>query len=499
VGTVIQVERRRLLIKQAYGTYQTGIEYAPDGQFGPIPGYNITGEQSMSLPAGAGELVRLVRENGPPTWDPQLATRLSEAAGISNAEAVYLLAGLPQEVKAADLGLSATLLDAAREALGGYRQRGGGVDMLLPEDVATLWTDGPRLDLVVARRIEQHGRRKPIPDELLELVHRAGLTRPGSASELLHGIANADTCRWLNGTESFGAEGVATAIAQAVPWLAYQLPLDHPLRAHLPGVLERARQRLRDPKCLISIGYVEEKKVDRIVAALGGNPTVGPDWIEVGPVRIEAHDDWRTVQLVPALLSGPDDPVLPVLRTRLEETESEFFTALRVLDGDLVSLELTPSTVDITVPHDPSRSAPELVAEVSGKTGLSADAATLYLQLLALPDPTDRNVARWTGWKPARLTAARKELAATEHVVEAKRTRAGRSLFLPGGWLALRAPHLPVERWKIPLLTLEEDGSSALDVVVPVAPLPRLFELAWQRITAGDTPRFDELQKSERR
>ena len=102
-------------------------------------------------------------------------------------------------------------------------------------------------------------------------------------------------------------------------------------------------------------------------------------------------------------------------------------------------------------------------------------------------------MARWTGWKPARLTAARKELAGTEHVVPAKRARAGRSLFLPGGWLALRAPHLPVERWKIPLLTLDEDGGCVLDVVVPVAPLPALFELAWQRVAAGDNPRFEEI------
>jgi len=34
---------------------------------------------------------------------------------------------------------------------------------------------------------------------------------------------------------------------------------------------------------------------------------------------------------------------------------------------------------------------------------------------------------------------------------------------------------------------------------VPVAPLPRLFELAWQRVAGGDTPRFDELNTTERR
>ena len=60
----------------------------------------------------------------------------------------------------------------------------------------------------------------------------------------------------------------------------------------------------------------------------------------------------------------------------------------------------------------------------------------------------------------------------------------------------LRAPHLPVERWKIPLLTLDGDGRPELDLVVPLAPLPRLFTLAWQRILDGDTPRFDELERA---
>src|SRR5262249_29465949 len=182
------------------------------------------------------------------------------------------------------------------------------------------------------------------------------------------------------------------------------------------------------------------------------------------------------------------------VRTRLDETEERVLAALRVLDG---TIHIGQSTVDS--PHDPSRSAPELVATVAAARGIGTDAATLYLQLLALPDPTDRNVARWTGWKPARLAAARRELAATDLVVEAKRPRAGRSLFLPGGWLSLRAPHLPVERWKIPLLTLDEDGGPGLDVVVPVAALPELFTLAWQRVEGGDTPKCDEYTTTERR
>ncbi|MCX4851785.1 hypothetical protein [Streptomyces sp. NBC_00893] len=143
---------------------------------------------------------------------------------------------------------------------------------------------------------------------------------------------------------------------------------------------------------------------------------------------------------------------------------------------------------------------PELVAEAAKKCGLGEDAAVLYLMLLAMPDPTDRNAARWTGWKPDRLKAAGAELAATELVVEAKRPRAGRSLFLPGGWANLAKPALPVEQWKLPLFGHLASGERApLDVLVPVDPAADLYRRAWQRVRDGDGPRFEELKVPRRR
>lgn len=138
--------------------------------------------------------------------------------------------------------------------------------------------------------------------------------------------------------------------------------------------------------------------------------------------------------------------------------------------------------------QDPTRAVPDLVAEAVDALGLSADAAALYLMLLALPDPTDRNCVRWTEWKPARVKKARAELAATDLVVEAKRSRAGRTLFLPCGWLERGAPGLPLETWKERLYPVA--GSTR---TLPHLPVPALFAAAWARVRGGDAPAFEEL------
>jgi hypothetical protein len=136
---------------------------------------------------------------------------------------------------------------------------------------------------------------------------------------------------------------------------------------------------------------------------------------------------------------------------------------------------------------------PDLVAEVAARQAISEDAAALYLMVLALPDPTDRNQARWLGWKPARLKAARTELAATDLVVEGARPRAGRTLFLPGPWHALASPHLPLESWKCASLGVSDEGRVRLGRALPRIPVAALYRAAWQRILDGDAPRYEEL------
>ncbi|MDX3540918.1 DNA-binding protein, partial [Streptomyces sp. MB09-01] len=265
--------------------------------------------------------------------------------------------------------------------------------------------------------------------------------------------------------------------------------------------LTAVRQRLAAPELLLEIGHYTSLPDFRKAA---GTPTeTGEGYERYGAVVMATHDDQPKPALRPALLdSTGSDPYLPALRGA-DQRPSSVETALRAVhDPRFAALLADPGApaagaVDADGtwwPQDPSRSVPELVEEVSAAHGLGADAATLYLTLLAMPDPTDRNTARWTGWKPARLKAARAELAATELVVTAGRSRAGRSLFLPGGWAEMASPTLPVEQWKLPMYGLGAGERPMLGVLTPAEPAADLYRRAWQRVREGDVPRFEELK-----
>ena len=90
---------------------------------------------------------------------------------------------------------------------------------------------------------------------------------------------------------------------------------------------------------------------------------------------------------------------------------------------------------------------------------------------------------------------ASSELAAGEHVVVAKRERAGRDIFLPGGWEPLKQPNLPIETWKLTMFghhDAEHLRGGSADVIVCEGSIGGAFRIAWQRVMAGDTPRYQE-------
>jgi hypothetical protein len=111
----------------------------------------------------------------------------------------------------------------------------------------------------------------------------------------------------------------------------------------------------------------------------------------------------------------------------------------------------------------------------------------LYLELLALPAPTERFVMQVNAWDAETLTAARQVLLEKKLVVEGKRERAGRDVFLPGGWEKRSKRELPFETWKLPFY-------QPLGAPFVAMPAGELYARALERVTSGDAPKFEEVE-----
>ncbi|MFF5636889.1 DNA-binding protein [Streptomyces sp. NPDC012825] len=498
----------------------------PDDRFEAPAPYTLRGATPVGdRTRGADWLTSFLREaeNRERTpFLPEAAEEFGRLTGAPGALARLVLAGmpnvddwennfLPTELRTT-LGLKVADAARARDELRALPVgvRRAVVAALLPDDPARLWTEGP--DVASAAEVwnARVGRRTQVPDWLIGeathavrtgwSVHRAlpALLGPAASPELSTDVAwhiAGDRPAPVNPADHPFTDAVLTGSMGLTAWLAHRLPAGDPARAALPGALTAVRQRLASPELLVAAGHYTGLADFRKVA---GTPTeTAPDHERYGAVLMATHDGQPQPALRTALLdSTGSDPYLTVLRGP-DQRPTDVETALRrAHDPAFARLLADPGAPaagetdqDGTWwPQDPSRSVPDLVAEVAGTHGLGADAATLYLTLLALPDPTDRNTARWTGWKPARLKAARAELAATDLVVSAVRARAGRSLFLPGAWSEQKGLGLPVEQWKLPMY------GPFLSVLVPVEPAAELFARAWRRTLDGDLPRFEELK-----
>ncbi|GAA1799824.1 hypothetical protein GCM10009682_21850 [Luedemannella flava] len=481
---------------------RTAIEFSPTGTFAVPDGVVVKAARTLTGwgdPARLAAAVDLLERHGSAPLPTDAFDRLAAATGMSPSEAALLLAGLPglntwennflTPEDRARLGLKVDTLRMARDAL---RQLAAAdrlalLDAAMPADPADLWRAGPDADGVARQWIERFGVVTPIADELLVEADRMlddgaatirAIARPTPA-DWLHTDGVSEPDDWSVTTRApSGApfeEEHLLAVAVALPWLAYRLPAGDPVRAFLPTAYELVRERLRNGKLLVGAEEHEREKVPPGMAAL---------------VEGQRYEDEANYHLRPAALSGVDDPALAFV-------DASLAACLRLLLSDGFAATMAAlgneSLPAGRFPQDPTASVPDLVAAVASGYGLDTDAAAYYLQLLALPDPTDKRVAEWNGWKPARLAAARKALAATDLVVGARRERAGRSVFLPGGWLAVKAPDLPIEAWKT---GLGADGSLPGGRILVTTTVPELFRAAWARVVAGDPPRYHSLSEA---
>lgn len=492
------------------------LDHDPSGRFEAIDGFNTHEEERYTEPVSTERVTAVVtgiRAHGAVPWRPEAVPALIEDTGLGRAEASILLAGMPAGELDKDqrtlLRLKVTEARNAREQLGRISREPRLAVLAAfaperPEDVHTLWTTG--LDITAIAHAWKNGVGR-----VLRLSEDVAADARNMNSHAFETVLEPEKRWWITGTSTHKLDKEGRFVASdsaAVPngnvlhstvtalaWLAYRLPYGDPLRGQLPHVLDLLRKRLADPGLVsdLDVEYAENGPTSirlREAAGLPENGGADPD----GLVRVDDrfvlrpwYTDSEFVEVRPAGFTGADDPWFDRLIALRGTGDSSGFKAFRrILDPAFEALLRADGPPGIQ--QDPAYAVPELVAEVAKAHGIGEDAAVLYLQLLALPDPTDRHVARWTGWKPARLKKARAELAATDLVVEARRSRAGRTLFLPGGWNDLKNPALPLETWKDPLYTRSYDNA-----VVPDSPVPDLFHRAWQRIQNGDAPGFEQL------
>ncbi|TDC48536.1 DNA-binding protein, partial [Micromonospora sp. KC207] len=509
------------------GYHLDALYHDPAGVFAVPEPYTVDSSVPVGDERAAGWLARFRTEwaaRGPVPWRPEAAERFAELTGLTSTAAKLVLAGVPNadsttpvpvEVRRAlgirqvgEVKLAFGMLNEASAQL-----RREVVAALLPDDPARLWTDGPDVDAAAAVWTAALGRRVVVPEHLLAAAVRVvradwspaqalpALVDPARSVELSTDLAfeiSGDRARPVDDRATGFTGKTLTSTVALAAWVAHHTPAGDECRAALPAALAAIGDRLANPGLLLDLDQYVSLPAFRQVA--GAPSEAGPGWERYGAIVLATHDDQPSPALRPDLLDADGtDPYLPALRpdaaqpypmeVALRLVRDPRFAALLADPGDPAGGDRAEGGT--WWPQDPTRSVPDLVAEVATAHGLGADAAAAYLMLLAMPDPTDRNTATWTGWKPARLKAARAELAGTDLVVAASRPRAGRSLFLPGPWLTRGNGQAPIEGWKVTLFDLAPDGTAALAVTVPVEPVADLYRRAWRRLRDGDRPRLD--------
>ncbi|RPK72640.1 hypothetical protein EES45_32135 [Streptomyces sp. ADI97-07] len=443
----------------------------PGGEAAPRPEeplYAVDCHRGWGTPDQLRRLVELVRERGPVTHDADAALALSEATGLSRPASALVLAGNPgaggyytpylDAHERSVFGFKAGELESARSELSMLHddERLALLADVMPTDPEDLWKPGGLVrvaERIAAAWAEQHGARPRAPwstwqaavalDTRMPATHLCHLFLDPANATLPPGFylrvwpcppehRHLRTAWDVMG--DYDAETVADAFFTGLPWAYADLPAGDPVRDGAPEAVHHFRKVLagRDsPARVLHSGVIRGNRGSR-------------RW------------NWLT--------DGTCDRVIA-----------------RITAGDL-----PPGRYE----SDPRACAPDLVAEVVATLGVSEDAATLYLQILLLPVPSDRNVRRWNAWTPARHKAAAGELSARGLAVEDRRARAGRTLFLPGPWAHAKKPLPPVESWKAPLIggQLSADGSEVRAFELLPGTLPELFREAWRLVRKGEGP-----------
>jgi hypothetical protein len=297
-----------------------------------------------------------------------------------------------------------------------------------------------------------------------------------------------------------------TSVVRTAAVIANDQPIGDPWRVHAGNAILRLREQLRNPELILhwSSVYAESPSVLRAVDGLpmiesdGGRIYDGGDTIAVARSFVNGIPNYFAFFVRPGR-SNEEPSALRVLADSYFANEYATGSTIEWLFSDRADhfvQHLLSDNVSNGFDQNPLVSVPTLVAEVAKVTELNEHAASLFLQLLTLAEPTSVRIKEWNGWTGKELSAATQSLLDGGFVTAAKRAGSGRDVFLSGGWVEMRAPAIGIEAWKLPLYAISSFTSSKQSAqtgrVLPLDPIPTLFATAWARWQSGDRPGFAE-------
>ncbi|MFN0247350.1 MAG: hypothetical protein ACKV2T_10720 [Kofleriaceae bacterium] len=539
--------------KRGYNELYRVLEYAPDGTFKAPPTGRIYDERRIAgVALGADALAELEAAiaGQRTSWSIDAAERIATGTGLSSSAATYLWAGMPnlhdRSTTFLDKELRETLgLKAAQAALGrdqiiGVRdyKRILALELSARSGVAAI-LDGTAADALVDAWVRLVGKRVPIPEALIAEADSA-LSATGHAAVWLAMFGAPDEAPQLAADGVFALDrsgdlirasspeplvgqdklvdpppvfdGLALiAATQYLPFLYAELPVGDLLRAAAARAHEHILARLANPTLLLEAGvqYLDDAgaaSMGRVLDGLAGQELTtlleNIRGVRVPGAIVIQTKSRATLKVSPATLDAKSQPLVDKLVAMMSTYGSGYYSALKYVRSPGL-VQMMARIRDTPVPdghweQNPLLSTPTLVDKVAKKLGVSKDAAVLYLQYLVLLWPTPKAIAEYNGWKPKQLADANAQLLNGDLIVEAKRERAQRTYFLPGGWEALKSPHPPMESWKLALYGTRDSAGNPQPMnqrFLALAPFHVMFEAAWDRIENDDTPRYDEVKR----
>jgi hypothetical protein len=519
-----------------------GIEISEDGKFRvpPVLGtsfmWKVTEEKKLKQGVGTQWADRFLElPDEPVPWDPEIGIKLAEKSGLSVPEAILLWINV--------CGMSTWSKDFLgkknRELLGGIKVNEADAakttfeeldsdkmlemfEKAVPDDPHLLRTPlapGGLVERLGAAWRQKFGKRTKVPQDLIAAAKK-DLDQRDFGKLIVAFAGGADDAKFLEpdlrplynlsswGDDEFTSR-TAESMLQLIAWLFVARPVGDPIRAGVADVVDKINAIMSNKKVVWPFDSFwfsdEDKKAiarkDGILEAVGGKPVSMPK-DDDGDECKDARDDGTCVVAVygnhvyagfrPAMLDGKTRKKVEQLAKLMFDDEydegADPLAGMKLIDlllsdGFRAFGERVKDTPVIEGGYEanPKQSVPKLVTKVAKELGVSEDAAALYLQTLAIAEPTQQRVCLWNGWKPKQYKDASAELVKKKLLVEGKRERAGRTLFVKGGYSKGERKNLPMEEWKKPFYSI-------LDRQLPTEPTHLLFARAWKRIEDGDKP-----------